>query len=183
MEIAPGRHEVHAVCMMLPATMAAALRSTNALPAADSGASGTMKPNVRGSQMPPSRGVAPAVSAGDAAGAGLALPEAAGGSSFADGRLAACDAIGANVVRHALRGVAPEIEHRLPRLRESLGVVDRDSVFETTVGQHAQPLGQHHLLRARQARRVEHGDVGQADAPDHERIALPMADRETARQR
>src|SRR6185503_1158831 len=57
-DTAPGRHDVQAVCMILPPAMAAALRSTSALPAVDSSASGTMNPNVRGSQIPLKRGAA-----------------------------------------------------------------------------------------------------------------------------
>src|SRR5690606_11764350 len=49
---------------------------------ADSGASGTMKPKVRGSHIPPRRGVAGAAAAGAADGAGSALAADAAGSSL-----------------------------------------------------------------------------------------------------
>jgi len=55
-DTAPGRHETQAVCMILPACMAAALRVTISWPASDSGALGTMKPKVFGSHTPASRG-------------------------------------------------------------------------------------------------------------------------------
>src|SRR5688500_20363686 len=55
-EIAQGRHDVQAVCMILAPAIAAALRSTMALPATDHGDLWTMYRQVLVSQLPEKRG-------------------------------------------------------------------------------------------------------------------------------
>jgi hypothetical protein len=71
-DTAPGRQDTHAVCMIRPAAIAAALRSTSAWPVAESFASGTRKPNVFGSQMPVNLTAVPGAGEGAAAGAARA---------------------------------------------------------------------------------------------------------------
>ncbi len=57
-------------------------------------------------------------------------------------RLAACHAIGADIVCNPRGGIAMEGEHGFPALRVVFRIVDGDAILEPAVRQHAQTLGE-----------------------------------------
>ena len=182
-DIAPGRQDVQAVCMILPSRIAAAPRSTMSRPAFERGASGTMNPKVFGSHIPESRGAGAAVFEGTPAGRVLLQRRGRRGARPEHCGLAVGNAVRADVVGDSRRRIAMEIQHRFPCLGKGIRIFDSEAVFQPPIIEDAQPLRQRHLLRMRHSRRIQHGGIDQTDGADDQGIAFPMAHRKAHRQR
>ena len=98
-------------------------------------------------------------------------------------RLAACHAIGADIVGHPCGGIPMEREYGFPRLRVVFRIIDGDAILEPAVRQHAETLGERQPLGMWQARRIHHRCINQSGGAYHESTALPVPDRKTHRER